>query len=454
MLTKCTRANAGLSNRVAAVLGGQWGDEGKGKLADVLAKNYDIVGRFNGGANAGHTVVTPDGKKYAFHLLPCGLIYPHTTNILGNGTVINLVNLFEELEPLDKDGLEWQGRLLLSDRAHLLFESHKAVDGYQEDQRGAANIGTTKKGIGPCYTSKATRNGIRVGMLRHWPEFEKQLRELYRFQESQYPGIELDVEAEVDRYKKYAEVVKPWIVDGVHFMNDQYSQGKRIITEGANAAMLDIDYGTYPFVTSSATTVGGICTGLGLSPDKVDCALGVIKAYTTRVGWGPFPTELTDDTCGGMVPTGAEGTDIGRHLQVVGAEIGVTTGRKRRCGWLDVPVIQYGHMINNYQSINLTKLDILDDLDEVKIGVAYKINGTRLLPGQMPSTLEDLYKVEVEYETMPGWKESIENCTDFDSLPDNAKAYVHRIEELVGCHVSWIGTGPGREQMVKNGFEE
>ena len=306
MLQKCTRAQAGLTPRVAAVLGGQWGDEGKGKLADVLAKNYDIVGRFNGGANAGHTVIA-NGKKYAFHLLPCGLIYPHTTNILGNGTVISLKDMFEELEPLDQDGLEWKGRLLISDRAHLLFESHKAVDGYQEDSRGDANIGTTKKGIGPCYTSKATRNGIRVGMLKHWDVFEKQLRELHSFQESQYPGLVVDVEEEVDRYKKYAEVVSPWIVDGVHFVNDAYANGKRIITEGANAAMLDLDYGTYPFVTSSSTTVGGICTGLGLSPDKVDCALGVVKAYTTRVGWGPFPTELTDDLCGGMVPRGAEG---------------------------------------------------------------------------------------------------------------------------------------------------
>ena len=396
-----------------------------------------------------HTVVA-NGKKYAFHLLPCGLIYPHTTNVLGNGTVINMVNLFEELEPLTADGLEWEGRLLISDRAHLLFESHKAIDGYQEDARGAANIGTTKKGIGPASTSKAIRNGIRVGMLKHWDEFERQLRELYAFQESQYPGIELDVEAEVDRYKKFAEVVNPWIIDGVHYMNQAYADGKRIITEGANAAMLDIDYGTYPFVTSSATTSGGICTGLGLSPDKVDCALGVIKAYTTRVGWGPFPTELTDDTCGGMVPRGAPGTEIGRHLQEVGFEIGVTTGRKRRCGWLDVPVIQYGHMVNGYQSINLTKLDVLDDLDEVKIGVAYKLNGTRLLPGQMPSTLIDLEQVEVEYETMPGWKESIEQCKSFDDLPSNAQAYVKRIEELCDVPVSWIGTGPAREQMVEN----
>jgi adenylosuccinate synthase len=446
MLKQVSKKAAGINSRVCAVLGGQWGDEGKGKLADVLAKNYDIVARFNGGNNAGHTVVVND-KKYAFHLLPCGLIYPHTTNILGNGTVVHVPSLFKELEPLTADGLDWEGRLLLSDRAHLLFDMHQAVDGHQEEGRGSKNIGTTKKGIGPAYATKANRNSIRVGMLKHFDVFETQLRELLDYQHHLY-GVDVDIEGEVDKYKKYAEILSPWIVDGVHFINQSYNDGKSIIAEGANAVMLDIDYGTYPFVTSSTTSVGGMCTGLGLSPNKIETAVGVIKAYTTRVGWGPFPTELTDDTCGGMIPRDAPGTDIGRHLQVVGAEIGVTTGRKRRCGWLDVPVIQYGHMINSYGSINLTKLDVLDDLDEVKLGVAYKINGQRLLPGQMPSTLEDLYAVEVEYETMPGWKTDISKCRTFKELPSEAQHYVNRIEELVGCPVSFIGVGAGREDMA------
>ena len=216
--------------------------------------------------------------------------------------------------------------------------------------------------------------------------------------------------------------------------------------------MLDIDYGTYPYVTSSSTTAGGISTGLGLSPDKIECVMGVVKAYTTRVGSGPFPTELTDDLCGGEMPRGVPGTEIGHYLQNVGGEIGVTTKRKRRCGWLDIPVLQYTHMLNNYSSINMTKLDVLDDLEEIKIGIAYNINGQRLLPGQMPATLEDLSSVKVEYETMPGWKQSIKGCTTFNDLPSAAQAYVLRVEDLIGCPITWIGTGVGRNDMASKGF--
>lgn len=452
MLQTVSKRAAGVSARVCAVLGGQWGDEGKGKLADVLAGKYDIVARFNGGNNAGHTVVA-NGKKYAFHLLPCGLIYPHTTNILGNGTVIHLPSLFDELEPLTADGLEWEGRLLLSDRAHLVFDFHQELDSAQEDSRGSDNIGTTRKGIGPAYAAKASRNGIRVGMLKHFDVFQKQLSDVIDYQNNLH-GLNVDAAAEIDRYRQYSEIVSPWIIDSAHYVNQAYNDGKSIIAEGANAAMLDLDFGTYPFVTSSTTTVGGMSTGLGLSPDKIETAVGVIKAYTTRVGWGPFPTELTDDTCGGMVTRDAPGTEIGRHLQQVGAEVGVTTGRKRRCGWLDIPVVQYGHMLNSYGSINLTKLDVMDDLDEIKIGVAYSINGQRLPPGRMPSTLEDLYAVEVEYETMPGWKCSISHCKHFDELPVEAKNYITKIEQLVGCPVSFVGVGPGRDEMAVREFTD
>ena len=445
-----TSSQTGQDAQVCAVLGGQWGDEGKGKLADVLAKNYDIVGRFNGGANAGHTVVV-DGKKYAFHLLPCGLIYPHTTNVLGNGVVLHLPQLFKELEPLTADGLEWEGRLKLGNRAHLLFDFHQIIDGMQEQAKGDKLIGTTKKGIGPAYMAKAMRGGIRVGSLLDFPTFERQFRETVDIHQRLF-DFEYDVDAEVERYREYAAIVSPWIIDSVHYCNDALNNGKKIITEGANAAMLDLDYGTYPFVTSSSTTAGGICTGLGIPPSKVESVMGVVKAYTTRVGWGPFPTELTDDLCGGMVDRGAPGTEIGAHMQNVGAEYGVTTGRKRRCGWLDIPVVQYGHMINDYASINITKLDVLDDLDEVKLGVAYKVNGQRLPPGMMPSTLDDLEAVEVEYESMPGWKTSIAHCRTFEELPSEAQRYITRIEELVGCPVSWVGVGVGRLDMATKGF--
>lgn len=428
------------------MLGSQWGDEGKGKLADVLAADYDIVARFNGGANAGHTVVA-DGKKFAFHLLPCGLVYPHTKNLLGNGVVVDLESLFEELAPLDEAGIDWEGRLLVSDRAHLLFGFHKTIDGIMEERDTASAIGTTRKGIGPAYAVKAMREGLRVGHLRHFDTFKRKLvktittyMDLYEF--------DYDVDAEIERVAELRERVLPMIVDGVAYVNQAHREGKRILTEGANAAMLDLDFGTYPYVTSSTTTAGGVATGLGLSPDKVDCRIGVAKAYTTRVGAGPFPTELTDDRGGGAREHGAPESDIGLHMQNVGHEYGVTTGRKRRCGWLDTVVLRYSHMINNYSMLNLTKLDVMDDLEEVRIGVAYTIDGQRLPDGAMPSTLQELAKVEVEYETMPGWKTSIADCRSFDELPPQAQAYVRRVEELVGAPIEWVGVGVGREDMA------
>jgi adenylosuccinate synthase len=363
-------------------------------------RSYDIVARFNGGANAGHTVVV-GGKKYAFHLLPCGVIYPHTTNLLGNGTVVHVDSLFKELAELDGAGVDHAGRVLISDRAHLLFDFHKAVDGLAEERRagagGGGKIGTTKQGIGPCYSSKAVRNGVRVGMLKNRAAFRTALTRLMDDTVAAH-GVAIDKVAELDKWDVLAPKVTPMIVDGVFMVNAAYKAGKRIITEGANAALLDIDFGTYPYVTSSATTAGGICTGLGLAPSTVESVIGVVKAYTTRVGGGPFPTELTDERGGGDRPLNAPGTEIGLHLQKVGAEIGVTTGRKRRCGWLDAVVVRYAHQLNGFTSLNVTKLDVLDDLETIKIGVAYKIDGVELGWGAMPSMLEDLAKVEVVYE--------------------------------------------------------
>ncbi|KAA0167737.1 hypothetical protein FNF31_00672 [Cafeteria roenbergensis] len=418
---------SGLNSRVCAVLGGQWGDEGKGKLADVLAKNYDIVARFNGGANAGHTVV----------------------NLLGNGVAVDLDALDEETAPLESEGIEWRNRLFISDRAHLVTSFHKIVDGLQETRRAKGAIGTTKKGMGPCYTAKAARSmALRVGMLRHWDSFATHFRNVVEDHQRLY-DFEYETEAELERIREQASRVNPMVVDGVHMINKAYADGRSIITEGANALMLDLDFGTYPYVTSSSTGAGGICTGLGLSPNKVESSIGVMKAYTTRVGSGPFPTELTDSRGGGDLPDFAPGTDIGLHLQTVGAEIGVTTGRKRRCGWLDAVVMRYSHMVNGYASINITKLDVLDELEEVRIGVAYSLDGQVLPPGMMPSTLEDLGRVEVQYETMPGWQTSIADCRSWDDLPANAQAYIRRVEELVGCPVSWVGVGPGREAMLQ-----
>lgn len=362
--------------------------------------SHDIVARFNGGANAGHTVVV-QGKKFAFHLLPCGVIYPHTKNILGNGTVIHLESLFKELAELDTAGIDWKGRVLISDRAHLLFDFHKQADGVVEERRsasGSGKIGTTKQGIGPAYASKAGRSGIRAGLLKHPEALKTALTRLAADVSSSY-GIQVNTAAEWDKLSAMLPRVAPMIVDGVDYVHTALAEGKRVIAEGANAALLDIDFGTYPYVTSSSTTAGGIATGLGLAPRQLEAAVGVVKAYTTRVGGGPFPTELTDERGGGERPLNAPGTEIGLHLQKVGGEVGVTTGRKRRCGWFDAEVVRYAHRLNGFTSLNITKLDVLDDLESIQIGVGYSIGGERLGAGAMPSTLEDLARVEVIYES-------------------------------------------------------
>jgi len=417
---------------VTCVLGSQWGDEGKGKLVDILAGDADIVARFNGGANAGHTLVV-EGKKFAFHLLPCGLLYPHAMNVIGNGCVVNIQSMFEELKTLDDSGIDYTGRLFLSNRAHLLFEFHKTVDGIQETNRAGSNIGTTKKGIGPCYSSKATRNGVRAGELLNWNTFKQSYNELCDYHEQKF-DFQHDRAAELEHIESLRERVLPMIKDTVMYVNQSLQEGKSVLAEGANACLLDMDFGTYPMVTSSSTTAGGICTGLGLAPKRVGDLIGVAKAYTTRVGSGPFPTELTDD--------------IGEHMQTVGAEFGVTTGRKRRCGWLDMPLLQYSNLINGYDYINITKLDVLSGISELKIGVAYKVNGERLPLGTMPSTLADLAQVEMEYVSLPGWQEDIFGCSSWEALPKNAKLYCKAVEDMLGVKVGWVGVGPGRESML------
>jgi len=423
------------TGKVDCILGSQWGDEGKGKLVDILAENADVVCRFNGGANAGHTLVV-DGKKFAFHLLPCGLLYPHATNVIGNGCVVNIQGMFGELKGLDDGGIDYRGRLFLSNRAQLLFDFHKTVDGILEDRRGDSNIGTTKKGIGPCYASKATRNGVRVGELLDWDAFTKRYEALASFHEAAY-DFKHDKKAELDAIASYRDQVLPMICDTVTYINNALDSGKHVLAEGANACLLDLDYGTYPMVTSSPTSIGGICTGMGISTKKVGCVFGVVKAYTTRVGSGPFPTELKND--------------IGERMQTVGAEFGVTTGRKRRCGWLDVALLRYSHQLNGYDALNITKLDVLSGMDELKIGVEYVIDGKRLPRGAMPSTLDDLAKVEVEYITLPGWSEDISKITAYEDLPDNARNYVETVQDLLGLPVSWVGVGPSRNSMLENG---
>uniref|UniRef100_A0A8C8WYY0 Adenylosuccinate synthetase isozyme 2 n=2 Tax=Felidae TaxID=9681 RepID=A0A8C8WYY0_PANLE len=407
-------------NRVTVVLGAQWGDEGKGKVVDLLAQDADIVCRCQGGNNAGHTVVV-DSVEYDFHLLPSGIINPNVTAFIGNGVVIHLPGLFEEAEKNVQKGkgLEgWEKRLIISDRAHIVFDFHQAADGIQEQQRqeqAGKNLGTTKKGIGPVYSSKAARSGLRMcDLVSDFEGFSERFKVLANQYKSIYPTLEIDIEGELQKLKGYMERIKPMVRDGVYFLYEAlHGPPKKILVEGANAALLDIDFGTYPFVTSSNCTVGGVCTGLGMPPQNVGEVYGVVKAYTTRVGIGAFPTE--------------QDNEIGELLQTRGREFGVTTGRKRRCGWLDLVLLKYAHMINGFTALALTKLDILDMFTEIKVGVAYKLDG-EIIP-HFPANQEVLNKVEVQYKTLPGWNTDISNARTFKELPVNAQNYVRFIED-------------------------
>lgn len=428
------RNGLNIPNKITVVLGAQWGDEGKGKVVDMLGKDADMVCRCQGGNNAGHTVVV-DNNEYDFHLLPSGIINSTCKSVIGNGVVIYVPGLFEEIQKNEVKGLKgWQDRLLISDRAHLVFDFHQKVDGLQELEKGKKSLGTTKKGIGPAYSSKANRIGLRMAdLIGDFNQFSEKYQSLVQIHTRMFPSLEVNVEEELKKYKEYADILRPLVVETVSYIHNELKKGKRILVEGANAAMLDIDFGTYPYVTSSNCSVGGVCTGLGVPPRAIGEVIGVVKAYTTRVGDGPFPTEQINE--------------IGDNLQSIGGEIGVTTKRKRRCGWLDIPLLQYTSLVNGYEKLCITKLDILDTFEEIKLGVTYKINGKPL--SYFPSDASELANVEVDYVTLPGWKSSIEDVREYDDLPENAKKYVKAIEEYIQIPVKWIGVGKGRDSIIK-----
>ncbi|CAL4115401.1 unnamed protein product, partial [Meganyctiphanes norvegica] len=427
------------ANRVSVVLGAQWGDEGKGKVVDMLATQMDIVCRCQGGNNAGHTVVVGE-KEYDFHILPSGIINNRVTSVIGNGVVVHLGQMFEEIEKNEAKGLtDWHERLLISDRAHIVFDLHQSVDGMQEANRcketsGTKMLGTTKKGIGPCYSSKVGRHGLRMADLLGDPNiFTQRLNDLIFSHKTLFPELEVDAEAEVQKYQKFAERIRPLVGNTLAYMHESLRANKKILVEGANAAMLDIDFGTYPFVTSSNCSVGGVCTGLGIPPKYVGDVYGVVKAYTTRVGVGAFPTELLNET--------------GATLQRRGAEFGVTTGRPRRCGWLDTVLLNHTNMVNGYSAIALTKLDILDIFDEVKIGMRYwRKNGEEIK--FFPADMNELDDIEVEYLVLPGWKEDTSECRSYAELPTNARKYIEKIVDLVQVPIKWVGVGKSRDSMI------
>ena len=418
---------------VRVVVGAQWGDEGKGKIVDLLSQNVDVVARYQGGANAGHTIVF-GSTKVVLHLIPSGILHPNVQCVIGNGTVIDPVALLHEIEMLEKMGINIAGRLHISHKAHLIMPYHKMLDVARE--RGAG-IGTTGRGIGPAYFDKATRSGIRIVDLLDRATFESKLRanieEKDRYLQAMYDAEPIDVNAILDEYLTFDKKIDPYITDTTTLLHHAILDGKSVLAEGAQGALLDLDHGTYPFVTSSNPTSGGACTGLGIPPTAITSVMGVVKAYSTRVGNGPFPTELTDAT--------------GDLLRTEGNEYGATTGRNRRCGWLDIPALRYSIMINGISEIALTKMDVLGIFDEIKICTQYTIDGR---PAKyFPADGRTLEVVECDYITLPGWKQALDGIRSFADLPANAQAYIETIERLLERPVTWISTSPAREDTFQ-----
>ena len=421
--------------RNVVVIGTQWGDEGKGAVVDVLAERVDAVVRFQGGHNAGHTLVI-NGEKTVLHLIPSGILREGVTCLIGNGVVVSPEALLEEIDTLVARGVPAVESLILSAACPLILSSHIALDLAREKARGAEAIGTTGRGIGPAYEDKIARRAIRASDLLAPERLRtklEQLLDLHNFLlEKYYKFDPVPVAAEFDRLMGYAERIRPMIGDVTETLQRLDSGGGSILFEGAQGALLDIDLGTYPFVTSSNTTVGGAMAGAGIGPAAIDYVLGIVKAYTTRVGAGPFPTELFDD--------------MGRHLADVGREFGATTGRPRRCGWFDAVLLRRGAFLNGLTGLCVTKLDVLDGLPEIKVCVAYRLDGELLeRPPLEPERFQDCEPV---YETLPGWSEPTAGITEYDALPEAARAYLQRLEELVGIPVDVISTGPGREAII------
>jgi adenylosuccinate synthase len=419
---------------VKIVVGAQWGDEGKGKIVDLLSDSMDIVARYQGGANAGHTIVI-EGKKFVLHLIPSGILQSDVKCVIGNGVVIDPVALMEEIAMLESFGISMQDRLFISHKAHLIMPYHKMLDKARESQASAA-IGTTGRGIGPAYIDKFSRSGIRIVDLLDRTVFEEKLRanieEKNTVLKKIYDQEELDINSIIGEYLDFDVKIDPYIKDTTLFLNQAIAEGKSVLMEGAQGALLDVDHGTYPFVTSSNPTSGGACTGLGVPPTKIDSVIGVVKAYTTRVGNGPFPTELHDE--------------MGENLRKVGAEFGATTGRPRRCGWLDGVALQYSVMINGIDTIALTKLDVLDGIASIGICTGYEVDGKMLR--SFPANVEDLAKVKPHYEFFEGWNSSLAGIKSYDALPKQAQEYIAAIEKIAGAKVGIVSLSPDRADTI------
>ncbi|MDI3327770.1 MAG: adenylosuccinate synthase [Alicyclobacillaceae bacterium] len=417
------------------VVGTQWGDEGKGKVTDYLAQRAQVVARYQGGNNAGHTIYI-HGREYKLHLIPSGILYADKLCVIGNGMVVDPEALVREIRYLHEQGVKTDN-LRISDRAHVVLPYHRRLDEVEEERRGVDRIGTTRKGIGPCYMDKAARIGIRMCDLLEPEEFSRKLvqnlEQKNRLFEKMY-GVEgFRLEDILDEYSQYAEILRPYVVDTSVVLNRAIEEGKDVLFEGAQASMLDIDQGTYPYVTASNPVAGGVCIGAGVGPTKIDRVIGVVKAYSTRVGDGPFPTELRDD--------------VGDRIRETAREYGTTTGRPRRVGWFDAVVVRHARRVSGLDGLALTRLDILTGLKELQICTGYRYRGQVL--EEFPASLRVLQECEPVYETLPGWDEDVSSARSFDELPAAARRYVTRISELTNTPLALISTGPNREQTIE-----
>jgi adenylosuccinate synthase len=417
------------------IVGTQWGDEGKGKIVDYLTEKADVIARYQGGNNAGHTVVIND-DKYVLHLIPSGILHRGKKCVIGNGVVIHPPSLLEEIDGLAARGVEIGSSLFISKNAHVIMPYHMAIEREHEQSKGHKAIGTTGRGIGPTYTDKISRHGIRINDLFSPRVFREKMSDNVGFinflLEKQYGVAPLDAGAIYDEYMRYAERLSGYVTDTDILVNDAIDAGRNILLEGAQGTLLDVDHGTYPFVTSSNTIAGGACTGLGIGPTRIDKVVGVVKAYTTRVGAGPFPSEIKDD--------------LGEEIREKGGEYGATTGRPRRCGWLDLVVLRHARRINALSGVAVTKMDILDGLGVIRICVGYRHEGK--VYENIPKDIELLDCCEPVYEEMPGWKESTAGVQQFDRLPVNAQKYLRRVEELLGTEIQIVSTGPKRDEII------
>mgnify|MGYP004658084913 FL=1 len=420
--------------QVKVVLGAQWGDEGKGKFIDIFASDADVVVRSQGGNNAGHTVIVGD-DVYKLHLIPSGILYPQTTNIVGPGVVLDPKAILAEMDEIGKKGAKFDN-LFIDERTHVIMPWHIEQDGLEEASRGAGDIGTTKKGIGPCYMDKAERIGLRMHDFVSKEKFREAVMKIGAMKNklftTYYGGKELDLEAIISEYETYAERLKPFVCDTTVMVYDAIKAGKNVLFEGAQGTLLDIDMGTYPYVTSSHPVAGGVCVGAGIGPTLIDEVIGIFKGYTTRVGKGPFPTELDDE--------------VGEYIRKAGAEYGVTTGRARRTGWFDAVMARYAVRVNGLTSIIINKIDPLRGLPKIKICTSYEMDGKII--NDFPANLDDLAKCKPIYEEFDGFDEDISGITEYENFPESIKKYIDAVEKLSGCRVAVVGVGPDREQIV------